>query len=861
MRINTNYLSVNILTALLMLVFMMPLFAQEEDDANISEYQEEVRQMVSFLQYSMNVLGDPAYSAKEKDVVINESFSKIFVDDKVQIEDDLVRKRDVVTNKDVQAYLKDVDFFFKQVTFEFNIIDIDHNESPDGKLFFTVKLMRSLKGITVENDSMNSDQERYIEVNVDEENKDLKIASIYTTKLSRDEELTFWWAGLSMEWRTILGVDIIVKEGLRLSDVTMFSDSTYVVGTEQFSDTIKIIEFVKKAADKQFLDLSGVYMIQNLKPLVQLKKLAKLDISGSAIKDIFPIRNITTLTYLDCSSTMIEDLSPLRYSKSLRELRIGNTPVHSITVIENFDNLEVLDLSQTVIDSLPSIDHLIHLKALNCGSTNIIRLDSIRHLNSLEVLDCSNTVIDNLEPISRLQKLKKLNISKTKIFSLEPLASVKTLEILMIEDNEIDKLSGLEELAELQVVYADNCKIEIDEFVNFASKNINTEIIFMTGILEEYWESLDVNWKQYFSEMLQIGDSLNSRDLHKILKTKNIDISGKSAFVELSPLKYTPLLESLDFSRTPVSSLGPVQNLNHLKWINGSYSQVIDITALKTVTGLKVMNFENTGIASISAVSDFQEIDSLIFNNTSIKDLSALSGLDFKIAYFDNSRVADEDVLDLDFDERKSVLVYKSQKLEAWWGNMEDKWQDVFIDHYQIPKQPESEDLHKLAAIRSLEVNSTGLKNLDPVPEFIRLESLTFTETRISSLQPLSTLKKLKILKCPRNPISEIGPLASLTSLELLDLNNTQVDNLKEISGLTDLRELTFSGTNVKDLSPITSLQNLEVLDFSKTKVRQIKALDELKNLRTVNCYNNKISDKKVDEFRMNNPDCEVVYY
>ena len=67
-----------------------------------SPYDEEVRQMISFLEYSMNVLGNPAFTAKEKDVVINESYAKIFVNEKVQIEDDLAEKRDVVTNKDVQ---------------------------------------------------------------------------------------------------------------------------------------------------------------------------------------------------------------------------------------------------------------------------------------------------------------------------------------------------------------------------------------------------------------------------------------------------------------------------------------------------------------------------------------------------------------------------------------------------------------------------------------------------------------------------------------------------------------------------------------------------------------------------------------
>jgi len=56
-------------------------FAQQEDQERIEAYKEEVRQMVAFLQYSMNVLGNPSYSAKEKDIVINESYLKIYDDD------------------------------------------------------------------------------------------------------------------------------------------------------------------------------------------------------------------------------------------------------------------------------------------------------------------------------------------------------------------------------------------------------------------------------------------------------------------------------------------------------------------------------------------------------------------------------------------------------------------------------------------------------------------------------------------------------------------------------------------------------------------------------------------------------------
>jgi Leucine-rich repeat (LRR) protein len=837
-------------------------FAQQEDEEKIESYKEEVRQMVAFLQYSMNVLGNPSYSAKEKDIVINESYNKIFANEEVQIEDDLDEDRDVVTNKDVQAYLKDVDFFFKNVEFDFNIIDIDQGTTPEGQLFFTAKLMRSLKGVTVANDSMNNDQERYVEINVDEENKDLKIASIYTTKLSRDDELAYWWNNLSREWKTVLGVDVIVKEGLRLSDIDEFSDSTYVVAGEQFTDTIRIIDYIKEVADRTELDLSNSTIIDNLKPVDQLKSLKHLDISGSVIIDIFPIRNITTLQYLDCSNTFVKDLEPLRYSKSLRELHINNTPVTSIRVVENFENLEVLHLQQTVIDSLPSISALLNLQELNCGSTNLESLDSLKYLSNLRSLDCSNTAISEIAPLAELSSLEKLVLDHTDVNSLVALESLENLQELSIKVTKVDDLKGLENLDQLQVVYADDSGIELDDFIDLIQVNPDVNVVFMSEVLFNFWDNLDQNWQNHLTEKLQLENPVTKESLHEILKIKEMIIDSNPKFVTLDPLHFTPLLEHLSFSNTPISSLGPVRELKMLKSIDGAGSQVIDLQALHDLNQLKVINFENTGVANISALTGLDDVDTLIFNNTIVKDISVLNEMkQFRIAYFDSSRVTDEEFSKLTFDEDRSVVVYKSEKLRAWWGNMADKWQDLFMQQQKFSNRPVTEELHKLAAKRSIEVSSTGLRSLDPIPEFVRLESLNFTETRISSLYPLSGMTQLKVLRCPRNPIGEIEALSSLKALEVLDLNNTRISDIDPVSSLVNLREFTFSGTNVKDLSPLESLTNLEVLDFSKTKVRRIRDLYELPDLKTVTCYNNRISDRRIEEFRLKKPDCEVIFY
>ena len=838
-------------------------YGQDEiEPEKLESYKEEVKQMVSFLQFSVNVLGDPTFSAKEKDIIINESYLKIFASNEVQVEDDLIENRDVVTNKDVQAYLKDVDFFFKEVAFQFNILDIAHDLNHEGSLFFTVKMMRNLKGITVENDSVDSDQERYIEINVDEENKDLRIASIYTTKLSRNEELRIWWGGMSLEWKALLGLDIEVKEGLRLNEIQQFSDSSYFADDIFFEDSIRIIDFVKIAASKEEIDLSGSTVITSLKPLDQLKSLKVLDISSSDITDLFPIRNLTTIEILDCSNTKVENLQPLKYSKSLKQLYISNTPVSSITVIEIFENLELLHMERTVIDSLPAVGGLSNLKELNASSTNLESLDSVAYLRSLEILDISNTAAGNLEPLVKLSSLRELNISNTQVKSLEAIKGMKSLESLSMENSPIDDLSPLTQLDNLRHVYADGSAIDLADFVELANAQADVDVVFMTDELRAFWSELDKTWIDLIGTRLNFTDTISSAEIHKILQIRDLDLHGNKVISTIDPLKYMPLLESLDISETAIVNLGPLSGCANLRVLRGRDSQVLNLSPIAGLVNMQVIDFSNSGIGDIRPLSGMKKLDTLIFDDTQVKDIEVLNDVgDFTIAYFNRSRVADEHVAMLNYDEEKSVVVYKTDKLRVWWGNMDDGWQDIFKELDGLSDRPTTEQLHILTSRKKLDVQGTSLKGLDPIPEFERLESLAFSDTRISSLYPLINLSKLKELRCPRNPISDIEAVSALNNLQVLDLESTQIKDIKSVKALKQLKELKFSGTMVKDISPVEGLDELEVLEFSKTRVRSVNALSSLNNLKVLKCYNNKISDKKIEEFRLANPDCEVVFY
>ena len=156
-------------------------------------------------EFAIITLGNTDNYARDKQPFITESYQKIFVDDEVQTEDDLDETRTNLINKDVQAYLKDITFFFKNVKFEYNIQGVEPNYTEAGELYFLVSTNRNLSGTTIENKTVNNNKIRYIEVNYNDNDRDVRIASIYTTKLNENEENKTWWNGLSQAWKDYFG--------------------------------------------------------------------------------------------------------------------------------------------------------------------------------------------------------------------------------------------------------------------------------------------------------------------------------------------------------------------------------------------------------------------------------------------------------------------------------------------------------------------------------------------------------------------------------------------------------------------------------------------------------------------------------
>ena len=82
-----------------------------------------------------------------------------------------------------------------------------------------------------------------------------------------------WWNDLSYEWQSIF------TRKLNLSDSVSLGD-------------------VKRITAIDELDISNNQYIQTLEPLSQLLSLNHLDVSGTKISDLTPIRNLTELESL-----------------------------------------------------------------------------------------------------------------------------------------------------------------------------------------------------------------------------------------------------------------------------------------------------------------------------------------------------------------------------------------------------------------------------------------------------------------------------------------------------------------------------------------------------------------------------------
>ena len=787
-----------------------------EDDLKV--YEQKSRDLVAFLQFMLNTVGDKATSARDKEVIISESYLKIFRDAQVQVEDDLLANRDVPINKDVTAYFKDVDFFFNHAQFEFEIVKVEPLKRDNGQWYFKIETSRLLKATDLEGKAVSNTVKRFIEINLNADNDDLKIASIYTTRVSRERALRAWWNSLSYEWMGVLQAAAGVAAADSLS-------------TEQL--------VAISALDS--LDISDNRLLLDLNPVEMLPGLVYLKLSNTRIIDLSPVRSLSDLQHLDISNSMVYDITFLKYSEKLIVFNASNTSVYDLTELSDMPDLRQLSLKKVATTNFEPLGVLTGLRELDVSSTSINSLLPLAKLEGLEKLDISTTAVTSLQGIEGMVRLRELYANEVFVNDLAPLAGLTGLKVLYVNDTPVSSLGPLLGLPGLEKIYCDNTSVTTQQADGFMEQQKKTLVIMNSSQLEEWWSGLTSEWR------MALGSLMNLTKGQKPTKEQLVTLVN---------------MDSLTLVGRGLSNLGPVERLKKLRYLDISKNPVSELIALSGLGTLKVLKANDTPIENIVALKGVKGLERLELINTKVYDLEVITGLPaLRFLNVDDTFVTRGSIVSLLRSNPGTLVIFQTSEVLSWWEALSADWQTVFRRNHKMSASPTSEELHTLLAQPDLDASGGSIESLAPLYAFLDIKELNLSSTGLSGLTELARLDNLEKLNLSKNPVTSLQPIQALGQLRHLDVSNTPVTDLREIDNLKSLVVLNCAGTQLKNLRGIEKFTDLKEIDFSNTKVGRLDRLIEVSGLQSLTCFNTRVSSREIEGFKEQLPDCKVTYY
>lgn len=874
---------------LFLLLFLPVLVAKSQTslrEDEIKEYESQVNQMVQYLQSTLNFIGDPSNSAHEKDVIFKESYSKIFKDENVQVEDDLDENRGVSINKDVQAYLKDIDFFFDKAEFTFDVQSVTPQINDQGNTFFKVAMVRTLSARTITGDSISNSRNRFLEINLDIDKKELMIVSFYTTKPNAKDELYTWWNSMSKPWKDYLGKGRYVYDSIELSEINLILEDAYtslfkqefilqdsfmIVDNDTMSmdridelyghrpdtvvfindtvsrwinDTINadltpIYEALKELSKITEIDIADNESITELNPLAELSDLRYLDCSGTKVSDINPIRNLNGIKELNISDTEITDISNLKYANVVRNFKADNNKISDVSIVEYFKDLNELSISGTDVSDISSLSSCENITKLNLSATLVNDITSLSNLFKLNDLDISNTYVNDLSALQNIENLHFLNIEGTQVTDLSVISNLTNLNQINFSNTKISDLEPLNELPQLSIIYCDHSLVTREDVDTFRAIHPDKLIINESEALKMWWNELPSFWKSLLAEQTNVSINPSKEELHSIINIRSLKLNH---FIhDAEPLNRLTNIENLDLSDTKIDDLSPLSVLHNLKTLNVSNTTISDLTPLSHNHNLREINIENTKVQSL-------------------KPLHGLSNL-VKI-YAEGMNLSSEEVYELKKNQRQLTVIYQTENLRDWWENLGDTWRDILTSHVTCNTNPTAEQLQAIVDLEEIVVDPIyQVETLEPLSQMSFLRKLDINNNSIRDLSPLSDKYFLEELSIGGNPVDNIIPLSNLLELKKLNIENTPVADLNPIVDLHNIKVLNLGGTSVHNLKPLAGMDSLEDLSIVNTNVKNIEPLLSLPSLRYLKAYKTKIKEKNIQLLKEKMPDLNVTYY
>ena len=162
---------------------------------------------------------------------------------------------------------------------------------------------------------------------------------------------------------------------------------------------------------RRSLSLAGAGLTDEGLAILDLpSNLRRLNLSGNALTDLWPVAGLWELESLDLSDNSVVDLAPLAGLTSLRRL----------------------DLAGNRIDDLGPLAGLPALEVLLLDGNRVVDAGALTHFGRLANLGLSHNHVAELEPLSDLWSLRRLDLGGNPARDLSPLGDLETLVWLRV---------------------------------------------------------------------------------------------------------------------------------------------------------------------------------------------------------------------------------------------------------------------------------------------------------------------------------------------------------------------------------------------------------------------------------------------
>lgn len=166
----------------------------------------------------------------------------------------------------------------------------------------------------------------------------------------------------------------------------------------------------------QMLRVSGPQHV-DLSPVATARSLRHLEVLGTSVRSIAPLRRLTDLHELRLRNSLVTDVSPLSELRKITVLKLDGNPLQDISSLAGLEELRRLDISRTQVTDLSPLTGLAMLCDLRANITPVKDLSPLAFLRELNELQLRESEIGPgaLSPLRDLQHLLQLELDGTRI--------------------------------------------------------------------------------------------------------------------------------------------------------------------------------------------------------------------------------------------------------------------------------------------------------------------------------------------------------------------------------------------------------------------------------------------------------------